>query len=64
MWIYRNTSFVKVAAQIEENLANRNVGFRAQFKAARRELCGSARDCLKWMVWNTCKRKSIKLSMT
>ncbi len=59
MGIYRKPAFVKVAAQIEENLANRNVGLRAQFKAARRELYVSARDCVKWMVWNTCKRKSI-----
>ena len=57
MGIYKKPAFVNVAAQIEEKLANRNVGVRTQLRTYRRKLFALPGDCVKWIVWNTCKRK-------
>ena len=57
MGIYKKPAFVKVAIQIEEKIASRNVGVRKRFRAFRREVLTSTGDCFKWILWNARKRK-------
>ena len=57
MGIYKKPAFVKVALQIEEKFASRNVGVRTRFRALRREVFTSTGDCFNWILWNTRKRK-------